>query len=979
MTMPLALLMLEDSEDDALIVLRELKRGGYDVTYQRVETAATMRAALTSQKWDIILSDYSMPEFSAPEALKIVQEMQQDIPFIIISGTVGEDIAVDAMKAGANDFFTKDKLIRLVPAVEREMRDAQERRIRQQTEQQLHQSEDRFAKVFQTSPIGICITTYPEGRVMDVNTRYSELFGYTRDELIGRTSTELGIWSKPEDRQKILALLEHQQTVNNVELTLCTKNRELRHCLVSYEQITLDVQPCILSMIVDNTERKLVEKALERNTALIKLLQEVSVAANEANDIDSALQFAIERVCEFTGWEIGHVYLLTRKDHPQILSSVWAMHSPEHYEEFRSISDQMRFTENNQSLVYRVFSSERPEWTGDIRGMLSPVRAEIAETSGIRAAYAFPVVTGQEISAVMEFFSTQGIEPDQALLNTIAHIATQVGRVIERTQASKELSALYNATSYLFSADSLQDLAQQIVNSVVTEFQQVDCGLLLIDRNDDSLIRAARTGVNNTMPETQLLLNGAGLVPKAIREARLLYAPDVQLAPDYIPSVKSTRSELIVPLKTPKSILGALDLQSTEIDNFSQSDQRVLSAFAERAAAAIEVMQLVEEINRHANQLELRVEERTRELHRAKERAEAVLNNSSDAIILTDASGNIQQTNLSFNSQLGYDVDELFGCELTTILVETSAIEFLSALKDVKSNRSSRRLEIMVKRKDGTELPVDVALSSFAQHEQTGIVFSLRDITEQKKLEFELREAFERQKELIELKTRFVSMVSHEYRTPLAAILSSSSILQDYNHRLSDERRNAHFSTIQTQIHRLTDLLEQVLQINKAESVGLELHREMVDFVNFCRELVENARQLNMHRRIDYAVMGEPVEVGVDIKLIRQIINNLLSNALKYSPAGGTIWLTLTFEPEQVILEVQDEGIGIPEEDREQLFTMYHRAKNVGEIQGTGLGLAIIKQAVEAHEGTITVESEVGRGTTFQVMIPLSSLSPTTD
>ncbi len=263
MNTPLSLLMLEDSEDDAFLVLRELKRGGYNVTHQRVESENAMRAALLNKKnWDVILSDYSMPTFSAPEALKIVQQMQIDIPFIIVSGTVGEDVAVEAMKSGANDFFTKDKLIRLVPAVKREIRDAQERRMRQQTEYQLHESEDRFAKVFQTSPIGICITTYPEGRIIDVNSRYCELFGYTREELIGRTSFELGVWAVPSERDRIFAILEQQQTVNNVELTFYTKNRSIRHCLVSYEQITLDVEPCIVSMIADNTERKAVENAL---------------------------------------------------------------------------------------------------------------------------------------------------------------------------------------------------------------------------------------------------------------------------------------------------------------------------------------------------------------------------------------------------------------------------------------------------------------------------------------------------------------------------------------------------------------------------------------------------------------------------------------------------------------------------------------------------------------------------------------------
>jgi PAS domain S-box-containing protein len=415
-----------------------------------------------------------------------------------------------------------------------------------------------------------------------------------------------------------------------------------------------------------------------------------------------------------------------------------------------------------------------------------------------------------------------------------------------------------------------------------------------------------------------------------------------------------------------------LNLQSTEIDNFSQSDLRVLSAFAERAAVAIEIMQLVEEINRYASQLELRVDERTHELHRAKERAEAILNNSSDAILLADANGVIQQTNSRFNTQFGYEVDELFGQHLTSVVSQENAVQFSQLLQDVVQNKHYRRLDVTLSRRDGSTVPVDAAVASFSDDEKTEIVCSLRDISEQKKLEHELREAVERQKELVELKTRFVSMVSHEYRTPLASILTSSSLLQDYAERLTEERRRSHFGTIQTQVQRLTELLEQVLQINKAESIHLEFKREMIDFVAFCREAVESARQISPKQHIEFAVEGEAVDIGVDVKLLRQIVTNLLSNALKYSPNDATIWMNLVFESDQVMLTVKDEGIGIPEEDLDRLFTMYHRAKNVGDIQGTGLGLAIIKQAVEAHDGTISVESTLGVGTTFAVTLPTS-------
>src|SRR5262249_17685394 len=153
---------------DAKLLVYELRRHGYTVTFERVETAQTMRTALNAQPWDVILADYSLPGFSAPAALELAQDAGVDIPFIIVSGTVGEAAAVAAMKAGAQDFFLKDNLERLVPAIEREMHDAEERRRRREAEKHLRQAEERFAKAFRFSPVGIAISR-PDGRFLDVN------------------------------------------------------------------------------------------------------------------------------------------------------------------------------------------------------------------------------------------------------------------------------------------------------------------------------------------------------------------------------------------------------------------------------------------------------------------------------------------------------------------------------------------------------------------------------------------------------------------------------------------------------------------------------------------------------------------------------------------------------------------------------------------------------------------------------------------
>jgi DNA-binding NtrC family response regulator len=166
---PLRVLMVEDSEDDELLLLRALRRGSYEPAAERVETAAAMQAALDGGEWDLVLSDYSMPYFSAPAALALLQESGLDLPFIIVSGAIGEEIAVEAMRVGAHDYVSKDNLARLIPAIERELRDAEVRRERQRAEEALRESERRARE--QAHQVQQIIRTVPEGALLLVRGR----------------------------------------------------------------------------------------------------------------------------------------------------------------------------------------------------------------------------------------------------------------------------------------------------------------------------------------------------------------------------------------------------------------------------------------------------------------------------------------------------------------------------------------------------------------------------------------------------------------------------------------------------------------------------------------------------------------------------------------------------------------------------------------------------------------------------------------
>ena len=253
---------------------------------------------------------------------------------------------------------------------------------------------------------------------------------------------------------------------------------------------------------------------------------------------------------------------------------------------------------------------------------------------------------------------------------------------------------------------------------------------------------------------------------------------------------------------------------------------------------------------------------------------------------------------------------------------------------------------------------------------------ALRALGRQVITQMELRLALEKEKELNELKSRFISMTSHEFRTPLTSILGSTELLEHYSYKWSQEKKIVHFNRIHSNVQHLVDLLNDVLIIGQAEAGKLDFNPEPLDVVQFCCSLVEELElSVSSEHIITFSCQLPDLEGCLDEKLLRHTLSNLLSNAIKYSPTGSTVNFELVCQNGQAIFQIQDSGIGIPTEDQKHLFESFHRAKNVGSIPGTGLGLAIVKRSVDLQEGKITLNSEVGVGTTFTVTIPLNPYS----
>lgn len=304
MHLPLRILIVEDSEDDALLVLRQLRKGGYEPIFERVETAEAMRNALTEGAWDIILCDYKLPRFDGLHALEIYRELGIDIPFIIVSGAIGEETAVSAMKAGAHDYVMKANLARLVPTIEREIQEAEIRSDRRAILEALQASEEKFSRIFHNIPVAMAVTSMDDGRLLDVNQEYENLTEWTRKELIGRTIIELGLWFDAAERHNFLKEVVRRKGVKSYPPTIRTKTGRIASLLFSADIVDIGGKTCFLSSAVDVTERQWMEEKLRKSEEKYRFLTERMVDMIWTVDMDLRTTYISPSVIRILGFSI---------------------------------------------------------------------------------------------------------------------------------------------------------------------------------------------------------------------------------------------------------------------------------------------------------------------------------------------------------------------------------------------------------------------------------------------------------------------------------------------------------------------------------------------------------------------------------------------------------------------------------------------------------------------------------------------------
>ncbi|MEO8611276.1 MAG: PAS domain-containing sensor histidine kinase, partial [Chloroflexota bacterium] len=245
------------------------------------------------------------------------------------------------------------------------------------------------------------------------------------------------------------------------------------------------------------------------------------------------------------------------------------------------------------------------------------------------------------------------------------------------------------------------------------------------------------------------------------------------------------------------------------------------------------------------------------------------------------------------------------------------------------------------------------------------------DITERKQAERMRLEVY-RERELLEVKEHFISRMSHDFRTPLAVVLTANQLLRHYYDRMAPERREELFQNVENQVQFVIKLLDDVLTLSKERAGKMPFKPAPINLVSTCEGLFLQMQTLDSaHHEFIFVTDGEIGEIQGDEKLLQHIFVNLLSNAIKYSPENSEVRFEVRREGDSAVIAISDQGIGIPEEDQKHLFEPFYRASNTGSINGTGLGLAIVKESVETHYGTIHCESAPNQGTTFIVHLPI--------
>jgi len=347
------------------------------------------------------------------------------------------------------------------------------------------------------------------------------------------------------------------------------------------------------------------------------------------------------------------------------------------------------------------------------------------------------------------------------------------------------------------------------------------------------------------------------------------------------------------------------------------------------------------------------------------------------SIVITDLWGAIEYTNPRFTKVTGYTAQEALGKNPRLLKSGEMPAELYRDMWATLKRGEVWSGELRNRRKNGETYLETAVISPVlnALGEVTHYVALKEDLTAQKRREADAEAKLAQEHEISEMKSRFISVTSHQFRTPMAAAMGSAEILANHLDRLSPEKRTELFARINSSLTRMTVMLDEILLLNRIDAKRLEVKPAKVDLGVFVKDMIEGIRMGDTaDHRFEFNDKSQGDRFITDPNLLNNILENLLSNAVRYSPAGSVITVEMEVDNNELRLSVVDQGMGIPPEDRARIFEPFERASNVGTIKGTGLGLNIVKRMSEMLGGTIALDCPERGGCRFTVILPESFL-----
>ena len=543
-------------------------------------------------------------------------------------------------------------------------------------------------------------------------------------------------------------------------------------------------------------------------------------------------------------------------------------------------------------------------------------------------------------------FSVAEIEHGQELATHTSRALEQAALFDETRQRLSEVSTLYTMSQKI--AGNLDFL--DVLESVVVNLRQVigcrGCCIFLLDASKEQLEIKAASGLKPQWVQAAKLRVGEGVAGQSVAQGKTIYIPDTQHDSSFIFFDNDVRSLMVTPLWANGQIIGAINMDDDKVDAFGPSQEQLLTIAATQVGIAIENARVFAKISTERQQIQ------------------AIIQYMADGLLVIDKDGIIVTCNPALATMLNMTLGEIIGQSIHSPDLHPNLISLTTS--------PTRQARTGVLAKEMTlETPLPKTLQLFAtrmidaSREPSGEVRVVHDITKERNLEL--------------LKADFMSTISHELRTPLFSIQGFVQILLEDEADIAPQTRKEFLTTIQTQAIQLSDLVNNLLDLAKFDEGKLDFIHSEIDLLDLLHQVCRKLLGFGHQQKVDLiANLPEALpEVIGDPERLEQVLTNLIGNAIKFSKSGGQVRVTASATQEEILVEVQDNGVGIPAEALEHIFSRYYQVndRNRKEARGSGLGLHIAKKIVEGHQGRIWAESNLGQGSTFHFTIPVVQLN----